>query len=261
MTDGRILARAAIAVSLPLLALAALEAHRLAAPAWLQAGGLWFSAVGMAVAVTGGAIFLQESLVQLRGESRGLIVMAWLAAVVCQGWLVAPWIVAHLPGSPVGAQLDAVGPWAPWAWAIAWIGAADVVAGGVVRAAALQGAQADRAAAAAASGVAELLAQRDEARALVQQLRSQIDQQALAGNHQSSQVVTSGDLPAPARSFPCQRGCGATFASRAAAIGHLAQCPVQKVVSVVVSTSPPTESGDDHQVQGLEERGAEGEIR
>jgi MFS family permease len=241
---GRLFAAAATLVTAPRLVLAFLVGDGIALPESVRIALLSTSSVATAVALTGGAAYLAHAIAVAR--RRGLLTALWAAALVCSSALMAPVIAAGLPRSPLAAILPSTAH--QWLWAICAVLAVDLVAAGAIRADAEQRRDRDERDDSHRREIAELLAQRDTARAALAALERErasgapvrsapsapeqtgaprrsapaAERPALAARVRSStgapNRLTSGALP-----LSCS--CGFVAMSQQALAGHRRWCP------------------------------------
>jgi hypothetical protein len=232
-------ASAAVLVTAPRLVLAFLAADGIALPGAVRTTLLCTSSVATAICLTGGGAYLAQAVAATRGGGRVLGVL-WLLILVASSALMAPVLAAGLATSPLAAVLG--GPAGRWGWAICAVLAVDLVAAAVMRADAVARQQQEERDAAHEREVAELIEQRDRARALAAR--------ATETTATSAAVAAAGPPAQPARndaeSTPAPRpraarlatsttgrgatgqpttcACGRSFASRRSYGGHRSRC-------------------------------------
>lgn len=133
MRVGYLLAGAAFLVQAPRLVLAVLAADRLAIPASTERGLLTLAAVGTAVVLTGGGIYLAHSALTAP-RWRPALGAAWLLVLTASAGLVAPAIAGGLAGEHLYQVLGSPGLRQAWATLAAL--AHEVTAAGCMLAAA-----------------------------------------------------------------------------------------------------------------------------
>ncbi len=195
------IAAAAVAVTAPRLALAFLQADGISIDPSTRATWLTVAAVATALVLTGGATALAHEIARQPGR-RGLLGFFWVSALLSTGVLITPAIVAGLGSQGFASVLAS--PELRWAWSWAAVLAPDLMAAGLVLAAA-----------GAREGVAE-----DAEHGLVSP--SGYIGLGLAGG---SRVAPAPHEPP---SFPCSQGCGRVFASPSGEAGHRRACPMRK---------------------------------
>jgi MFS family permease len=201
-----VLAASAVAVTAPRLGLAFLEADGVPIPIGTRATLLALTAASSAVVLTGGATVLAHEIARAR-ERRGLLAALWAASLLASGVLIAPAIVAGLGGQSVAQVLAPT--WARWAWAWAAVLAPDLMAAGLVLA--------------AAGGREPLTEGRGEG------VLSPSGYIGL-GLSGSPRVPTAAAQPlTEALAYPCSLGCGRSFKSSSAEAGHRRTCPARLV--------------------------------
>jgi hypothetical protein len=159
---GRLFAAAATLVTAPRLVLAFLTGDGIAVPEGIRIALLSTSSVATAVAMTGGAAYLAHAIAVAR-RGRGVLTALWIAVLAFSSALMAPVLAAGLPRSALAAVLPSSAQ--QWAWAVCAVLAIDLVAAGAIRADAEQQRDRQDLADAHRREIAELLAQRDSARA------------------------------------------------------------------------------------------------
>jgi hypothetical protein len=177
---GRWFAVAAVLVTAPRLVLAFLAADSIALPPALRAALLSASSVATAVVLTGGAAYLAHAIAMARGDAGGRLLRAlWLAILICSSALMAPALAAGLTSSPLGIVLNR--PVKRWAWAVCAVVAVDLVAAAVMQAEAAARRHREDREADHERAIAELIAQRDRARAELAEARREAARNAAAG--------------------------------------------------------------------------------
>jgi hypothetical protein len=225
---GRLFAAAATAVTAPRLVLAFLVGDGIAVPESVRIALLSTSSVATAIALTGGAAYLAHAITVARGDRRILSAL-WVATVACSSALMAPLIAAGLPRSLLAAVLRT--PAHQWLWAVCAVLAVDLVAAGAMRADAEQRRDQERIDEEHERAIAELLRQRDSARAQAQQAQSA---PALAP-HQTPSAASPHPAPrARSASAPLERQrsaasaqlcvCGRRFDTQQSLAAHLRWC-------------------------------------
>jgi hypothetical protein len=162
---GRLFAAAATLVTAPRLVLAFLTGDGIAVPEGIRIALLSTSSVATAVAMTGGAAYLAHAIAVAR-RGRGVLTALWIAVLAFSSALMAPVLAAGLPRSALAAVLPSSAQ--QWAWAVCAVLAIDLVAAGAIRADAEQQRDREDLLDAHRRDIAELLAQRDSARAALQ---------------------------------------------------------------------------------------------
>ena len=242
IASGRFVAVAATLVSAPRLMLSFLIGDGVAVPEPVRITLLCTSSAATAVAVTGGAAYLARAIA-VAATGRRFLAAAWLAAVLASSALMAPLIVAGLASSPLAGTLDSSA--SRWTWAVCAVLAVDLVAAGAMRADAAGRRDDDKLAQEHQRAVAELIDQRDHARAdarRAEALLTTIDATAQGPRGARPPRPTRGPAEAqPAAGLPAaaqmaagpvgsareQRcACGKTFPSQQALAGHRRWCRV-----------------------------------
>jgi hypothetical protein len=232
-------ASAAVLVTAPRLVLAFLAADGIALPGAVRTTLLCTSSVATAICLTGGGAYLAQAVAATRGGGRVLGVL-WLLILVASSALMAPVLAAGLATSPLAAVLG--GPAERWGWAICAVLAVDLVAAAVMRADAVARRQQEERDAAHDREVAELIEQRDRARALAARATETAAASAAAeaakpAAEPSRSEAASAPVPRPhpARSAAATSGrhspgearvcaCGRKFASPQGYAGHRRLC-------------------------------------
>jgi MFS family permease len=218
---GRYFAGAAILVTAPRLILAFLAADGVAIAPPIRIALLSVSSVATAIAMTGGAAYLAQSITL--AERKGALAALWIAALACSSALMAPVLVAGLMRSPLAGVLGSQG--LRWAWAVCAVLAVDLVAAGAIRADAERRRGESERNEEHERAIAELIQQRDSARAGLDALRN-------AGAAASAPVEESAASP-----LACV--CGRSgFASAQALSGHQRWCPVYRAAASALSAAP-----------------------
>lgn len=202
------IAAAAVLVTAPRLALAYLEADRIAVPASWRAGSLVLTAVATAIVLTVGAAYLAHATA-VAASNRAALAAFWGAAVLCQAVLIAPAIAAVLPGSVLAKVLTTAQ--ARWIWSIAACLGVDLVAAGCMLAASTPS--------------------RDRAEDPLPDplmTRSGLLDMGLHRVGTGYPTPSPQAPPAPPPLFPCPAGCDRVFETLDKARGHLAQCPKRR---------------------------------
>jgi hypothetical protein len=206
----------------------------------------WSLPASERLSLTGGNLYLAHTVASVE-RWRGRLVIVWLAVLVSSGGLVVPEVAAGLSGRKVPQVL---GPAElQWAWAVLASVAHELTAAGCMLAAAARARTRNSAETSHAREIRELLAQRDAARREAAALRQPAASSA-AGSAaaSSSPAALSGGpwsrSPAPrmADSVACREGCGRSFDSVLAEIGHLRHCPVRQERRKLVSAVPEVAS-------------------
>jgi hypothetical protein len=206
---GRLFAAAATLVTAPRLVLAFLVGDGIVVPEGIRIVLLSTSSVATAVAMTGGAAYLAHAIAVAR-RGRRLLTALWAAILACSSALMAPLVAAGLPRSTLAAILPSAAH--QWTWAVCAVLAVDLVAAGAIRADAVQGRDREELDQAHRREIAELLEQRDRARAAL------------------SALTSLGSAPErPASGAPALRcSCGYAAASQQALAGHQRWCPAAR---------------------------------
>jgi hypothetical protein len=231
-------ASAAVLVTAPRLVLAFLAADGIALPGAVRTTLLCTSSVATAICLTGGGAYLAQAVAATRGSGRVLGVL-WLLILVASSALMAPVLAAGLATSPLAAVLG--GPAERWSWAICAVLAVDLVAAAVMRADAVARRQQEERDAAHEREVAELIEQRDRARAVAARAAEAAASAAVdiakpaAEPSRSEAASAPAPRPHPTRSAaatsgrraPCEPrvcACGRKFASPRGYAGHRRLC-------------------------------------
>jgi hypothetical protein len=208
---GHAIALAAVLVQAPRLVLTLLAADRQPVEASWQRLLLVVAGIGTAVVLTGGNLYLAHTLATA-SRWRGVLAGVWLAVLLSSGSLVVPLIAGGLGGRPLYEILGSER--LQWAWAVLAALAHELTAAGCMLA--------------AASAAA-------------------MPEAATAGLPQPPAAASAGAVPASAEPIvssaapplPCREGCGKTFSSSAAELGHLRHCPARQAHLHARSTSEP----------------------
>ena len=199
---GQAISLAAILVQAPRLVLTLLAADRQPVGNSWQRVLLVIAGIGTAVVLTGGNLYLANTLATVT-RWRGQLAGVWLVVLLSSGSLVVPLIAGGLGGRPLHEVLAS--DRSRWAWAVLAAVAHEVTAAGCMLAAAA------KATAATAPKV------------------GQPEPQSPTQEPQLSSSSAAG-LPAQrlAQPLPCREGCGRAFSSELAEIGHLRHCPARR---------------------------------
>jgi hypothetical protein len=239
---GRLFAAAATVVTAPRLVLAFLVGDGIAVPESVRIVLLSASSVATAIALTGGAAYLAHAITVARSDRRILSAL-WVATVACSSALMAPLIAAGLPRSLLAAVLRA--PAHRWIWAVCAVLAVDLVAAAAMRADAEQSRDRERRDEEHQRAIAELLRQRDSARADALQAQSA---QALAPRQTPGAApqqpamrargagTASGRKLSGASAHRCV--CGRRFDSQPSLAAHMRWCPVARAPGTPARTDP-----------------------
>jgi hypothetical protein len=203
---GRFVAIAATLVSAPRLVVAFLVGDGVALPSAVRIALLTVSSVATAAALTGGAAYLAHAIA-ITPSGRRTLGAIWLAALCCSSALMAPLLVASLPHSPLAGTLDS--PASRWTWAICAVLAVDLVAAGAMRADAAQRRDRDQIEQEHQRALAELIAQRDSARAQALHHRPLEAAQAPPSHPAEDAQLTAADGPASGAPAPGWRNAAA----------------------------------------------------
>jgi len=196
---GYVISTAAILVQAPRLVLALLAADRQAVATSWQRGLLVIAGIGTAVVLTGGNLYLAHTLASAT-RWRGKLACIWLVVLLASGSLVVPLIAGGLGGRPLYQVLGSER--LQWAWAVlAALAHDEVTAAGCMLA------------------VAE---RRSEGPAVEVAGVSMLPAAASAQPAAASAEPLAGSAAQP---LPCRAGCGRSFSSPAAELGHLRSCP------------------------------------
>jgi hypothetical protein len=238
---GRLFAAAATAVTAPRLVLAFLVGDGIAVPESVRIALLSTSSVATAVALTGGAAYLAHAIAVARGDRR-ILAALWIATVACSSALMAPLIAAGLPRSLLAAVLRT--PAHQWLWALCAVLAVDLVAAGAMRADADQRRDEQRRDEDHQRAIAELLRQRDSARAEAQQAQSAL---AHAPRQPPSAAPPQPALRTRSASAPLERQpsaasaqrcvCGRPFDTQQSLAAHIRWCQAARTPA---AAPPPT---------------------
>ena len=238
---GRFVAVAATLVSAPRLVLAFLTGDGVALSPAVRIALLAASSIATAVAVTGGAAYLAHAMVTAQTGRRSLGAI-WLAALLCSSALMAPLIVAGLPRSPLAGTLDS--PASRWIWAVCAVLSVDLVAAGAMRAGAAERRDREQLAHEHERAIAELIEQRDHARAQAHHAEGLLGAQGAAAQRPADRaperapaappmqpraaaerLADAGAQPPGPGVRPALRcACGRDFASQQALAGHRRWC-------------------------------------
>jgi hypothetical protein len=241
---GRFVAVAATLVSAPRLVLAFLTGDGVALPPAVRIALLAASSIATAVAVTGGAAYLAHAMVTAQ-TGRSTLGAIWLAALLCSSALMAPLIVAGLQHSPLAGTLAA--PASRWAWAVCAVLSVDLVAAGAMRAGAAERRDREKLDQEHQRAIAELIEQRDHARAQALQAQRLLESPAARPGeapraadlsaeptsdgppireHTAAERLATSNTPPPATgaqpALHC--ACGRDFAAQQALAGHRRWC-------------------------------------
>jgi hypothetical protein len=202
---GLRIALAAIAVQAPRLVLVVLGADRMPVPAPAERALLVVAGVGTALVLTGGNLYLAHTVAQVRPWRRTLAA-AWVLVLAASGGLVLPLIVAGISARSVPQVLGSgrLG----WTWALLAALAHELTAAGCVLASAAWAAQA----AAAGAGAAGALPAGGEAPLPAGAAGAAAPPQPAAGR------------------IACRAGCGRSFVSQQAEIGHYVELNIMAVM-------------------------------
>jgi hypothetical protein len=235
-------AAAATAVTAPRLILAFLVGDGIAVPESVRIALLSTSSVATAIALTGGAAYLAHAITVARGDRRILSAL-WVATVACSSALMAPLIAAGLPRALLAAVLRT--PAHQWLWAVCAVLAVDLVAAGAMRADAEQSRDQQRRDDEHEQAIAELLRQRDSARAAAQQAQSAL---ALAPRQTPSAASPQSAPRARSASAPLERQasgasaqrcvCGRRFDTQQSLAAHMRWCQAARTPATVPPTTP-----------------------
>ncbi|HVT16579.1 MAG TPA: hypothetical protein VHQ90_10440 [Thermoanaerobaculia bacterium] len=212
---GLWIAVAAILVQAPRLVLVLLAADRQAVSVGWEDALLVVAGVGTALVLTGGNLYLALTVAST-GRWRGRLTLVWLAILVASGGLVVPNIAAGLSARALPQVLHS--PELQWGWALLAALAHEITAAGCMLAAAARGADVATAAN-RRQVVGELAVQRSEERRERRDLRQAAAE--VAGPAAASQRLRLAEPVA------CREGCGRSFDSVLAEMGHLRHCPVR----------------------------------
>jgi len=206
---GQAISLAAILVQAPRLVLTLLAADRQPVDSSWQRVLLVVAGIGTAVVLTGGNLYLANTLATVT-RWRGQLAGVWLIVLLSSGSLVVPLIAGGLGGRALHEVLASER--LRWAWAVLAAVAHEVTAAGCMLAAA------------ARAGVAgtSVGIQTGHQAPSSQQLSLR---QELAGNASSAAGLPTQQLAQP---LPCREGCGRAFSSELAEIGHLRHCPARR---------------------------------
>jgi hypothetical protein len=239
---GRLFAAAATVVTAPRLVLAFLVGDGIAVPDGVRIALLSTSSVATAIALTGGAAYLAHAITVARGDRR-ILAALWIATVACSSALMAPLIAAGLPRSLLAAVLRT--PAHQWLWAVCAVLAVDLVAAGAMRADAEQRRDEQRRDDEHERAIAELLRQRDSARAEAQQAQSAL---ALAPRQAPSAAPPQPALRVRSASAPLERQasaaspqrcvCGRRFDTQQSLAAHMRWCQSVRMLPTVAHTDP-----------------------
>jgi hypothetical protein len=204
---GLRIALAAIMVQAPRLVLVVLGADRLPVAAPIERALLVVAGVGTALVLTGGNLYLAQTVAQVKAWRRTLAA-AWVLVLAASGGLVLPLIVAGISARSVPQVLGAGR--LEWTWALLAAIAHELTAAGCVLASAAWAAQAGG----AGTGTAVDLFTAGA---------------ALPAGREAplpSGAAAAALLPQPAADrIACRAGCGRSFVSQQAEIAHLRHCP------------------------------------
>ena len=237
---GRLFAAAATVVTAPRLVLAFLVGDGIAVPESVRIALLSTSSVATAIALTGGAAYLAQAIAVARGDRRILSAL-WIATVACSSALMAPLIAAGLPRSLLAAVLRT--PAHQWLWAVCAVLAVDLVAAGAMRADAEQRRDQERADEQHERAIAELLRQRDSARAAAQQAQSALalSQAPSAAPPQPALRVRRADAPLerqPSGASAQRCACGRRFDTQQSLAAHLRWCQATRTPATAAPADP-----------------------
>jgi MFS family permease len=206
---GHTIALAAILVQAPRLVLTLLAADRQAVATSWQRVLLVVAGIGTAVVLTGGNLYLAHTLA-MATRWRGQLACVWIVVLLSSGILVVPLIAGGLAGRPLHEVLGSER--SRWAWAVLAAVAHEVTAAGCMLAAASPEI-------AGATSIGVRLGQPDLSGKQPLLLR-----QDSAGSARSAAGLLRQQLP---QRLACREGCGRTFSSELAEIGHLRHCPAR----------------------------------
>lgn len=207
---GHVIATAAILVQAPRLVLALLAADRQPVATSWQRGLLVIAGIGTAVVLTGGNLYLAHTLATAT-RWRGKLACVWLVVLLSSGSLVVPLIAGGLGGRPLHEVLGSER--LQWAWAVLAALAHEVTAAGCMLAVAER-----RTSESPSLGAGDV---------------SPLPAAASAGSAVASAGAVAVASAEPlagsaAQPLPCRAGCGRTFSSAAAELGHLRLCPARR---------------------------------
>lgn len=207
---GTVLAAAAILVQAPRLVLTILAADRLPIAAQAEQILLSVAALGTAVAVTGGGIYIAHAALTAP-RWRLPLGIAWLLVLTASAGLVSPAIAARLADQELHEVVSS--PALRAAWAVLAALAHELTAAGCMLAAA----------AGSRSQSSEelelrLYAERDAAVERAQRAELALSQSSSALSGAASELASA------AEPVLCE-GCGRTFPSKQARAGHQRTCP------------------------------------
>ena len=235
---GRLFAAAATVVTAPRLVLAFLVGDGIAVPEGVRIALLSTSSVATAIALTGGAAYLAHAITVARGDRR-ILAALWVATVACSSALMAPLIAAGLPRSLLAAVLRT--PAHQWLWAVCAVLAVDLVAAGAMRADAEQRRDQQRRDEDHERALAELLRQRDSARAQAQQAQSALALAPSAAPPQPALRVRSASAPLERQASAASTQhcvCGRRFDTQQSLAAHMRWCQAARMPPTVAHADP-----------------------
>jgi len=193
---GQAIALAAILVQAPRLVLTLLAADRQAVnPAW-QRTLLVVAGIGTALVLTGGNLYLAHS-VAAATRWRRLLALMWLAVLCASGALTVPMIAGGLSGRSLPQVLAASS--LSWSWALLAALAHEVTAAGCILA--------------------------TTAHQPVDVDFKVLPQPAVASAAPAVGSEAASEAQPQGLRLACRKGCGRTFNSLQAELGHLRHCP------------------------------------
>ena len=230
---GTVLAAAAILVQAPRLVLTILAADRLPVAEQAEQILLSVAAMGTAVAVTGGGIYIAHAALTAP-RWRLALGIAWLLVLTASAGLVAPAIAARLAGQELHEVVNS--PALRAAWAVLAALAHELTAAGCMLAAAASSPSLDTEAL-----ELRLYAERDDAlererlaqeRAALAEQRAERAEEAERTRSQRRHAaleVAAPELPVDSEPFACQ-GCGRSFKTKQARAGHQRSCSARPAI-------------------------------
>jgi hypothetical protein len=216
---GYTLAGAAFLVQAPRLVLTILAADRLAVSLAAERALLTIAAVGTALVLTGGGIYLAHAALTAP-RWRLPLGLAWTLVLTATAGLVAPAIAGGLAGRELHDILGS--PELRSAWAVLASLAHELTAAGCMLAAAATSRRES-----AENLELRLWSERDRAVERAQRAERELSEL------RAELVRSSSELPSAAERYPCE-GCGRTFGTQQARSGHQRSCPARSAALEVV---------------------------
>jgi len=195
--------------------LALLAADRQPVETSWQRGLLVVAGIGTTVVLTGGNLFLAHTLATAT-RWRGKLACIWLVVLLASGSLIVPLIAGGLGGRALHEVLGSVR--LQWAWAVLAALAHEVTAAGCMLAVAAPKPNEGPGPAAGVSLLVAPASAQPPAASAGHAVRS-------AG---AAAVASAEPLAGSAAQLPCRGGCGRTFSSAAAELGHQRSCPARR---------------------------------